>query len=183
MHLDEMCVMELDFNLQVTHFPTGKKHQLGGVPHLLHTRLLHWEQVLRCILSYLERQDEVLLSASLSCCSSLRSGLGSSGRDPSGCRAARTKQKWGSQSFCVCRQMLEQRCPGPVLRGHSPAHPGFWGSPGYYLVGSVLDLGLVSFGSISCVTQQNTWPLCLFTVTSFLWRFSNISFWFHSKHQ
>lgn len=27
MQLDEMCVMELDFNLQVTHFPTGKKHQ------------------------------------------------------------------------------------------------------------------------------------------------------------
>lgn len=27
MHLDEMCVMELDFNLQVTHFPTGQKNQ------------------------------------------------------------------------------------------------------------------------------------------------------------
>lgn len=27
MQLDEMCGMELDFNLQVTHFLTGKKHQ------------------------------------------------------------------------------------------------------------------------------------------------------------
>lgn len=26
MHSDEMCVMEVDFNQQVTHFPTGKKY-------------------------------------------------------------------------------------------------------------------------------------------------------------
>lgn len=70
------------------------------------------------------------------------------------CLAAQLQeQKWGSQSFCVCWQMSEQRHPGPVLRGHSPAHsppsPHFYDVSPTFLFDFIQNIRAGSFPS-SC---------------------------------
>lgn len=198
-----MCVMELDFNLQVTHFPTGKKHQ--NCPQKCNS---HHLTAVRQSLSADLSSAACHIGSTKGSCRRASSKmhfvpLGKAGQSPSLSSPLVLlqplrrfgQQWWGPVWLQSCKNQTEVRFPELlclliIVRAEAPRTcaqglqsnlPGFWGSPGDYLVGSVLDLGLVSFGSIRCVTQQNTWPLCLFTVTSFLWCFSNISFWFSFK--
>lgn len=129
--------MELDFNLQVTHFPTGKKHQ--NCPQKLNCH--HLTTVRQSLSADLSSAACHTGSTQGFCteskfsdafCPTWKGRMKSFSQLPSRaapasaavwtavvgiCLAhlfsARTKQKWGSQSFCVCWQMLVQNpCSG-----------------------------------------------------------------------